>query len=261
MLFQATSVGRAAVIGLVLSSALLSSANPTYRYRNQYGEECDKNGVPIRHGGRHGGSYDDYRDVRFRDGTRDYRGDSYDSDRDVSFKDGKYDSEYDSDDDKNYDSYNSDEGSTDHDSDQDSDQESDNDVDYNYDDAPHPYDSDDDYNDDGSIVFNIDRDRDGRFHSGYKDYPYINTHRSKLPFGEIIHSCTEPDTIALTFVDGLAGYDTDDDHAGRTIEVLDYLRDNEMVASFFVTGNDRFTNNVDVLHRMIDEGHQIGHHT
>ena len=304
MVFLTGPVGRAAVVGLVVSSALLSAAVPTYR--NQYGEECDENGVPIKHSDRHGGSYDSspgayFSDgtknhdgnsydsspgAYFSDGTKNHDGDSYDTSPDAYFNDGTKDNYGDSyGDNKDYnpnpygrsrddyyngqpvsyrpDEYN-DNGSNGYDNYNpyhDNSEDSGYDTEYNYDDASHPYDSEDDYDDDGNILFNIDRDRDGRFNSEYSEYPYINTHRTKLPFGEIIHSCTEPETIAITFDDGLAGYDTDDDHAGRTIEVLDYLRDNDMVASFFLNGNKRFESNVDVLHRMIDEGHQIGHHT
>ena len=269
MMFQTSPVGRTAVLGLVLSSALLSAANPIYR--NQFGEECDKNGVPIKKSGYHGDSYNGDRDLDFDDGTKNYNGDSgnkdhyggsYDDGNDNYFDDGK-DRQYDGrpvsyrPDDHGYDNYED----KDYDHGYDGYDSNDYDNDYNYDDAPHPYDTDDDYYDDGNIIFNIDRDRDGRFNSGYSDYPYINTHRTKVPYGEIIHSCTEPNTIALTFHGGLAGYNDDDEHAGRTIEVLDYLHDNQMVGTFFITGNKRFTNNVDVLHRMVDDGHQIGHNT
>ena len=257
MVFLTGPVGRAAVVGLVASSALLAAAIPTYI--NQYGEECDKNGVPIKQSNRHGGSHDTGENYGYPQGYNKYYKDSpYGHSRDDNYNGQpvgyRPDDEYDEDGFNNYDSNYSEDDSE-------NSGDSGSDTEYNYDDAPHPYDSEDDYDSDGNIVFNIDRDRDGRFNSDYSEYPYINTHRTKLPFGEIIHSCTEPNTIAITFDDGLAGYDTDDDHAGRTIEVLDYLGDNDMVGTFFLNGNKRFESNVDVLNRMLDEGHQIGHHT
>lgn len=264
MVFLTGSVGRAAVVGLVASSAFLAAAIPAYV--NQYGEECDKYGNPINQSGGHGGSHDTNENYGYPQGYKNYYKDSpYDRNHDNDRYNGQsvgyqHDHEHNEDGSHNYASYDTQDSGEDSQNSEDS-GDSGSDTEYNYDDAPHPYDSEDDYDSDGYINFNIDRDRDGRFDSDHSEYPYINTHRTKIPFGEVIHSCTEPDTIAITFDGGLAGYDSDDDRAGRTIEVLDYLRDNDMVGTFFLHGNKRFESNVDVLHRMLNEGHQIGHQT
>jgi peptidoglycan/xylan/chitin deacetylase (PgdA/CDA1 family) len=57
--------------------------------------------------------------------------------------------------------------------------------------------------------------------------------------------------IAVTYDDGPSIY---------TPEILDVLKENNSVASFFVLGQSVY-NNGDILNRMIVEGNQIGNHT
>lgn len=76
------------------------------------------------------------------------------------------------------------------------------------------------------------------------------------PYGQIISSCTEPDTIALTFDDGPFVY---------TRELARYLVENDVRATFFMTGHtwsnldDEET--ADVVREVVGLGHQIGSHT
>lgn len=57
--------------------------------------------------------------------------------------------------------------------------------------------------------------------------------------------------IAITYDDGPSIY---------TPEILDVLKGNNSVATFFVLGQSVY-NNADILNRMLDEGNQIGNHT
>jgi len=73
-----------------------------------------------------------------------------------------------------------------------------------------------------------------------------------------ISSCTEPNTIALTFDDGPFQYTTD---------LLDELRDANIHATFFINGynywHDLETDpeKLAILTRAVNEGHQIASHT
>ncbi|KAL2833164.1 hypothetical protein BJY01DRAFT_239556 [Aspergillus pseudoustus] len=71
------------------------------------------------------------------------------------------------------------------------------------------------------------------------------------PFGQVITSCLEPNTIALTFDDGPSEY---------TEHFLDVLRDYGARATFFVLG-EAAQQHPEILRRMQDEHHQIGSHT
>lgn len=80
-----------------------------------------------------------------------------------------------------------------------------------------------------------------------------------VPYGELITTCNEPGTVALTFDDGPWQY---------TKDLLDILRDYEAEATFFVCGGNmggdgQITDygHPRLLRRMIDEGHQVGTHT
>jgi peptidoglycan/xylan/chitin deacetylase (PgdA/CDA1 family) len=80
-----------------------------------------------------------------------------------------------------------------------------------------------------------------------------------VPYGELITSCYEPGTVALTFDDGPWYY---------TEDLLDILRDYEAEATFFVCGGNmggdgQITGHghPDVLRRMVSDGHQVGTHT
>ncbi|KAF5967839.1 deacetylase [Fusarium bulbicola] len=72
--------------------------------------------------------------------------------------------------------------------------------------------------------------------------------------GVAIHSCTQPNTIALTFDDGPFVY---------TDSVLDQLASAGIVATFFLNGYN-IGNIMDyqpTVNRMIEEGHQVASHT
>lgn len=72
--------------------------------------------------------------------------------------------------------------------------------------------------------------------------------------GTVITSCTEANTIALTFDDGPYTYEP---------TILSALEAAGAKATFFVTGNlyDCIYNNEDTLKSAYDAGHQIGSHT
>lgn len=80
-----------------------------------------------------------------------------------------------------------------------------------------------------------------------------------MPYGELITTCNEPGTVALTFDDGPWEY---------TEELLDILSDYGAEATFFVCGGNmggdgQITDygHPHLLRRMVDEGHQVGTHT
>ena len=80
-----------------------------------------------------------------------------------------------------------------------------------------------------------------------------------MPYGELITTCNEPGTVALTFDDGPWQY---------TEGLLDILRDYEAEATFFVCGGNmggdgQITDHdhPQLLRRMVNEGHQVGTHT
>lgn len=80
-----------------------------------------------------------------------------------------------------------------------------------------------------------------------------------VPYGQLITTCNEPGTIALTFDDGPWEY---------TEDLLDILRDYGAEATFFVCGGNmggdgQITDygHPHLLRRMVDEGHQVGTHT
>ncbi|KAF5524489.1 Chitin deacetylase [Colletotrichum aenigma] len=79
---------------------------------------------------------------------------------------------------------------------------------------------------------------------------------TKVPYGTVISSCTVENTFALTFDDGPFKY---------TDHVLDLLAEAQVKATFFVTGSllgdIRNDENRARIKRMLDEGHQVGHHT
>ncbi|KAI5848420.1 hypothetical protein BZA05DRAFT_420297 [Tricharina praecox] len=91
--------------------------------------------------------------------------------------------------------------------------------------------------------------------------PAIST-RSNLgsvPYGSELFACTKANTIALTFDDGPYSY---------TAALLDLLKEKDVKATFFITGNNLDKGAIDttstwssVIQRMYDEGHQIGSHT
>ncbi|CCF42768.1 polysaccharide deacetylase [Colletotrichum higginsianum] len=77
---------------------------------------------------------------------------------------------------------------------------------------------------------------------------------TRIPYGTVIDSCTVKDTFALTFDDGPFTY---------TNHVLDLLAEAQVRATFFVTGSllSDIREQKAVIQRMLDEGHQVGHHT
>ncbi len=58
--------------------------------------------------------------------------------------------------------------------------------------------------------------------------------------------------VALTFDDG--------PHEKLTPEILDILKFNDVVATFFIVG-ENVRENEDLIERMIEEGHEVGNHT
>lgn len=78
--------------------------------------------------------------------------------------------------------------------------------------------------------------------------------KREVSAGFAIYSCTQPNTIALTFDDGPFVY---------TDSVLDQLASAGMTATFFLNGYN-IGNIVDyqsTVNRMIEEGHQVASHT
>lgn len=75
-----------------------------------------------------------------------------------------------------------------------------------------------------------------------------------------IYNCTKPGYVALTYDDGPYQY---------TSQLLDILKQNNIPATFFITGNNLGKHPIDwantgypqIIQRMINEGHQIGSHT
>lgn len=84
--------------------------------------------------------------------------------------------------------------------------------------------------------------------------PFADIEARTLPFGTLIHRCTEPNTIALTFDDGPFTF---------TPDVLDMFNDAGAKATFFLNGHNwgYMTDHKATVVRMIAEGHQVGHHT
>ncbi|CVL04543.1 probable chitin binding protein [Fusarium mangiferae] len=82
----------------------------------------------------------------------------------------------------------------------------------------------------------------------------------KVPYNVYITNCTTPGTFALTFDDGPYKY---------TDQVLDVLKQNNIKATFFITGTNLAKGQIDdetagwpkILRRMYSEGHQLASHT
>ncbi|EXK30146.1 hypothetical protein FOMG_13785 [Fusarium oxysporum f. sp. melonis 26406] len=82
----------------------------------------------------------------------------------------------------------------------------------------------------------------------------------KVPYNVYITNCTTPGTFALTFDDGPYKY---------TDQVLDVLKQNNIKATFFITGTNLGKGQIDdettgwpkILRRMYSEGHQLASHT
>lgn len=86
-----------------------------------------------------------------------------------------------------------------------------------------------------------------------------NIPMANLPFGSVITTCTEPNTMALTFDDGPSKFST---------TLLQKLKENDIKATFFITGlngdNGVEGGSVDakaLLPQIMQEGHQIASHT
>lgn len=70
---------------------------------------------------------------------------------------------------------------------------------------------------------------------------------------EIYHECKQFGQVSLTFDDG--------PHQ-NTIQILDTLKKYNVKATFFITGvNVTSQERINILKRIIDEGHIIGSHT
>ncbi|GMG11061.1 unnamed protein product [Aspergillus oryzae var. brunneus] len=79
----------------------------------------------------------------------------------------------------------------------------------------------------------------------------LNNAITTVPTGQIIRSCTTPNTVALTFDDGPSGY---------TPQLLDLLNEYGAKATFFMIGEGS-QEYPDTIRRMRSEGHQVGSHT
>ncbi|KAB8219022.1 hypothetical protein BDV33DRAFT_117661 [Aspergillus novoparasiticus] len=79
----------------------------------------------------------------------------------------------------------------------------------------------------------------------------LNNAITTVPTGQIIRSCTTPNTVALTFDDGPSGY---------TSQLLDLLSEYGAKATFFMIGEGSQAY-PDIIQRIRSEGHQIGSHT
>lgn len=75
-----------------------------------------------------------------------------------------------------------------------------------------------------------------------------------LPYGQLIHSCTDSGHVAITFDDGPFMY---------TDHVLDLFQASGHKATFFLNGANwgSIYDYSSAVHRMINEGHQVGSHT
>ena len=82
----------------------------------------------------------------------------------------------------------------------------------------------------------------------------VELEKRQLPVGQVIYSCTVPNTVALTFDDGPAGY---------TSQLLDLLAAQGVKATFFLNGQNfgNIYSYSGVVQRMVNEGHQVGSHT
>lgn len=86
------------------------------------------------------------------------------------------------------------------------------------------------------------------------EYFISNQDYQKLPSSYLInrYGGYQPKKIALTFDDG--------PDANYTSDILDILKQNNVHATFFVTGLN-IENNIPLLNREYEEGHEIGNHT
>ena len=84
--------------------------------------------------------------------------------------------------------------------------------------------------------------------------PALSTRQSNVPYGPVIWSCNQPGVVALTFDDGPYIF---------TSQLLDTLAGSGHRATFFANGDnwDNIWNRQPLIHRIVDEGHQIGSHT
>lgn len=90
--------------------------------------------------------------------------------------------------------------------------------------------------------------------SASASFPSALNKRAGPDIGTVVSTCTEPNTIALTFDDGPYNY---------TEKILSDLEAAGAKATFFVTGTlyDCIYNRVDTLKAIYDAGHQIASHT
>ncbi|KAE8380291.1 hypothetical protein BDV26DRAFT_279654 [Aspergillus bertholletiae] len=79
----------------------------------------------------------------------------------------------------------------------------------------------------------------------------LNSAAANVPTGQVITSCTVPNTVALTFDDGPSGF---------TPQLLDLLKEYGAKATFFMIGEGSQAY-PDTIKRMRSEGHQVGSHT
>lgn len=74
----------------------------------------------------------------------------------------------------------------------------------------------------------------------------------------IIESCVEPNTVALTFDDGLSS---------RARQILAFLKQHDLKAAFFILGKTidpawpEYAENVAILEELVGDGHIVGNHS
>lgn len=113
-----------------------------------------------------------------------------------------------------------------------------------------------------STLNTLSHDLDANTTNPFPPLSYLSTlprpRLGKVPYGEVITTCTVPNTLALTFDDGPWEY---------TPELLDLLSRSSARATFFVCGGNMATDQMTghgsphLLRRMLASGHQVGSHT
>lgn len=112
------------------------------------------------------------------------------------------------------------------------------------------------YDGKGEILEMINEPYHGKtkFEYDFKDQLITNEEYLSLPSSYMLkrYGASNPKQIALTFDDG--------PNADYTPKILDVLKAKKVLATFFVTGIN-IENNIPLIKRIYDEGHEIGNHT
>lgn len=99
----------------------------------------------------------------------------------------------------------------------------------------------------GVIGWGIKRNSDGKTPDADPGAPALLQKYGALYVGD-----TTQKTIYLTFDEGYEN--------GYTAKILDVLKENDVKAIFFITG-DYLEREEDLVRRMVEEGHEVGNHT